>query len=164
MIISYLSLGSNIGARIHYLTQALRKLNSHQNIIVSKISSIYETKAWGRTNQANFYNIATQIKTNYSPQELLNVCQAIEQQLMRTREIHWGPRTIDIDILLCGNLTIKKENLTIPHPYMLEREFVIAPLYEIAPNLSINKIEISTIIKKFDRNSTCIKLAQKIEL
>jgi 2-amino-4-hydroxy-6-hydroxymethyldihydropteridine diphosphokinase len=164
MEISYLSLGSNISDRKRYLTQAVRKLNSYREIVITKISSVYETEAWGLENQDDFYNIAIEIKTNLKPYELLNLCQNIEQELQRTREIHWGPRTIDIDILLYGALDIKEDKLIVPHPYMFEREFVIAPLNEIAPDLSVNDIEISAIVKKFYENSTCYKTKDKIEL
>lgn len=160
---SYLSLGSNIGGRLRLLRKAVRQLNAHHDITVTKISSVYETEAWGLENQDDFYNVALQIKTNLGPYELLDVCQIIEQEFGRSREIHWGPRTIDIDILLYGRLDIKEEKLTVPHQYMLEREFVIVPLNEIAPNLTVSGIMISDIVKKFCQNSTCNKTQHEIE-
>lgn len=160
---SYLSLGSNIDDRLKFLTQACQKLNANQFITVTKISAVYETKAWGLENQADFYNIAVQIRTQLEPYQLLDVCQNIEQDLHRTRAIHWGPRTIDIDIMLYGAVDIKEEQLTIPHPYMLQREFVVAPLNEIAPTLIVSGIMISDLVKKFSKHSTCVKTPHQIE-
>lgn len=161
---SYLSLGSNIGDRLDFLTQACQKLNEHENIIVTKISAVYETKAWGLKNQADYYNIAAQITTNLEPYQLLDACQKIEQSLHRIRTLHWGPRTIDIDILLYGAVKIKEPQLTIPHPYMLQREFVTLPLNEIVPDLSISGFVISDLVKNFSEHSTCVKTPHQIEL
>lgn len=143
--IAYLSLGSNIGDRAAYLKQAVRLLNCDEAISVQAISSIYETKPVGYTNQAYFLNIALRIYTNLTPYTLLDHIQEIEKQLGRTREIHWGPRTIDLDILLFNNENIEAESLIIPHPRMYERAFVLAPLYEIHQDLqkhfSLEQIE-----------------------
>jgi len=142
MLIAYLSLGSNIGDRLDYLTQATRLLNEHADINVTKISSVYETAAWGLEDQKEFYNIVLEIETNLPPKCLLEVCQAIEDELERTREIHWGPRTLDIDILLYEDIELEDERLTIPHKYLLERPFVTIPLAEIAPDISIKDTDI----------------------
>ena len=163
MEISYLSLGSNIGDRLDYLRKAVRKLSMHPHITVIKISSVYETEAWGLENQDDFFNIAIQIKTSLSVHALLDACQSIEQELGRSREIHWGPRTIDIDILLYGVLTIKEGKLTIPHQHMLEREFVVVPLDEIAPDLIVNDVKLSDLAKDFYGTSKCYKTKHKIE-
>lgn len=163
--IAYLSLGSNIDDRLGYLTKATKLLNEHINIHVKKISSVYETTAWGLENQNDFYNIVLEIKTNLSPKDLLSVCQKIEDELGRTREIHWGPRTLDIDILLYENIKLKEENLTIPHQYILERPFVTTPLAEIAPNKWVNGIKISTVAKQHSKiENKCFKTMYKIEI
>lgn len=129
--IVYLSLGSNIGDRAEYLHKAVQLLDSHEEIIVQNISSIYETKPVGYTDQDYFLNIVLRISTSLSPHILLAYTQHIENQLGRMRKIHWGPRTIDLDILLYNNENIEAESLVIPHPRMNERAFVLAPLYEI---------------------------------
>ena len=144
---SYLSLGSNIGDRLEYLSQAVRLLNELETISVVNVSSVYETAAWGLVNQPDFYNIVLEITTNLSPKRLLTECQKIEQTLDRTRAIHWGPRTIDIDILLYEKVELNDESLTIPHKYLLKRPFVTIPLAEIAPDIEVKKTKISTIAK-----------------
>lgn len=131
----FLSLGTNIGDREAYLQEAVHLLTRDERIKLAHCSSIYETEPIGYTEQDLFLNIVLEGKTNYSPDKLLQVTQAIEQKLGRTREVRWGPRTIDIDILLYNNKRIRKEELIIPHPRMKERAFVMIPLAEIAGNL-----------------------------
>lgn len=133
MNIAYLSIGSNIGNRLTYLIDAVRALHSFNRTSVLKISSVYETVPVGYTEQANFLNIVIQIETALSPPELLAVCQGIEIELGRVRDIRWGPRTVDLDILLFNQADIEVETLTVPHPRMHERAFVLIPLLEIAP-------------------------------
>ncbi|MCC9908488.1 2-amino-4-hydroxy-6-hydroxymethyldihydropteridine diphosphokinase, partial [Streptococcus agalactiae] len=87
--------------------------------------------------QEDFFNICCQVETDLAPFELLDYCQEIEKRLKRVRHEHWGPRTIDIDILLFGNQVINQEDLVVPHPYMTKRAFVLVPLLEIAPQLSL---------------------------
>jgi len=162
---AYLSLGSNIGDRLDYLTQATKLLDEHPDIAVVKISSVYETAAWGLEDQADFYNIALEIETALSPIDLLEVCQKIELELERTRIRHWGPRTIDIDILLYNDVEIREEFLTIPHPYMLERAFVTIPLHEIAPKMMIVGIKLSDIVKEYtELEDKCLETEYKIEV
>lgn len=131
----YLSLGSNEGDRIKNLVQALVLLNENAEIQLLKMSGYYETEPWGPVKQDPFINIAAEISTTLQPLELLSACQEIENKLGRKRTLHWGPRTIDIDILLYHDCRIDLEQLKIPHPYMEVREFVLAPLREIAPDL-----------------------------
>ncbi len=133
----YLGLGSNIGNRKAYLRAAIRLLKKHKDIEVIRYSLVYETDPVGLTGQRKFFNMATEIETNLPPRELLSVLSLIENLLKRERFIKWGPRTIDIDILLYGNKTMSGEELTIPHPRMAERAFVLVPLLEIAPNLTL---------------------------
>lgn len=133
MNIAYISIGSNIGDRLHHLTEAVRELHSHEKVEVTKVSSIYETAPVGYTDQADFLNLAICVKTSLNPYELLAACQAIENGLGRVREVRWGPRTVDLDILLYNNDNIEAENLIVPHPRMGERAFVLVPLLEIAP-------------------------------
>lgn len=132
----YLGLGSNVGDREEYIEQAIFLLEKHSKIEGIKHSSNYETEAeGGQGNQPPFINAVLEIKTKLDPQQLLEACQEIEAALGREREIEWGPRTIDIDILLYDGEIISAENLQIPHPLMHERLFVLRPLREVAPNL-----------------------------
>lgn len=118
-----------------------------------KLSSLYETSPWGYTEQDLFMNLVVLIETSLSPVELLDCCQFIEQELGRVRLIKWGPRVIDVDILLFEDETINTERLTIPHPFMTERDFVMIPLCEIAKDLKIDGITVETIIQKFDQKA-----------
>lgn len=131
---AFISIGSNIGEREVYLKQAVEALKERADTTVNKVSSIYETAPVGYTDQADFLNIVISIQTTLSAQELLMICQGIEQELGRERTIRWGPRTVDLDILLYNQDNIETESLIVPHPRMAERAFVLVPLLEIAPN------------------------------
>lgn len=131
----FLSLGSNEGDRAYYIMEAIRRLGEHPRINVEKSSSLYETEPVGYVDQPWFYNAAIRLKTDMLPEELLAFTKRVEDELGRVRTKRWGPRTIDIDILLFNGIERKKENLTIPHPRMLERAFVLEPLKEIEPSL-----------------------------
>ena len=157
MNIAFLSLGSNIGERKLYLEEAVQLLNQNPDINVLKVSSIYETKPVGYINQDDFLNIVVKVETSLEPLKLLNYCQVIEGKLNRIRNIRWGPRTIDLDILLYGQLKMESEILTIPHPRIKERAFVIVPLYELESDLKILDVSIKDIIKEIDI-STVTKL------
>jgi 2-amino-4-hydroxy-6-hydroxymethyldihydropteridine diphosphokinase len=135
--IAYLSLGSNVGDREGYLNAAIQKLNEYPDVHVVKKSSIYETDPVGYTDQDLFLNMVTKINTNLSPFDLLSFLQCIEREFKRKREIRWGPRTLDLDILLYNHENIETEQLTVPHPRMFERAFVLIPLFEIEPNLQL---------------------------
>ena len=135
--IAYIALGSNIGERYTYLTEAIQFLNKNQHIQVDDVSSVYETDPVGYTDQNCFLNLVIKISTNLSPQELLKVTQMVENDLGRKREIRWGPRTIDLDILLYNQENIEAENLIVPHPRMFERAFVIVPLLEINQDIKL---------------------------
>ena len=132
MVQAYLGLGSNIGDRKQQLLKAIDLIGNIKGIKVTKQSSIYETAPIGYTDQPNFLNLCLEIETELSPQHLLKHCLDIEQQLHRVREIRWGPRTLDIDILLYSDNIIETDNLSIPHPRMQERAFVLIPLNDIA--------------------------------
>ncbi len=133
---AYLGLGSNVGDRCRHLHEAVLLLQEHRDIEVEDISSIYETDPVGYTEQDKFLNLVIKISTNLKPKELLQIMQNIEHLLGRTREIHWGPRTIDLDILLYNQENIETESLIVPHPRMFERAFVLIPLLEIYDELS----------------------------
>ncbi|MDN4527473.1 2-amino-4-hydroxy-6-hydroxymethyldihydropteridine diphosphokinase [Fictibacillus fluitans] len=132
----YLSLGSNLGNREEYIRQAVQELEAHPDMEVRMVSSLYETDPVGYTDQPPFLNAAVRVQTSLSAEELLSITQKIENKLERIREIRWGPRTIDLDILLYNSERIHSDTLHIPHPRMLERAFVLIPLLEIAPDLT----------------------------
>jgi|SRR5581483_9065021 len=135
--IAYLSLGSNIGDRQAHLERALEALEREHLRILAR-SSIYETEPRDVPGQEWFLNMAVSCETRYFPLQLLRVLQSIERELGRVRgsgAIRKGPRIIDLDLLLLGNTVMETPQLTIPHPRMLERRFVLEPLLEIAPDL-----------------------------
>lgn len=130
---AYISIGSNIGDRLHHLVEAVRILRLREGITVTAVSSIYETAPVGFTDQADFLNMVVGVETGLVAEDLLEVCQQVEHELGRVRDIRWGPRTVDLDVLLYNNDNIETENLVVPHPRMHERAFVLIPLLEIAP-------------------------------
>ena len=134
-VTAYLSLGSNVGDREEYIEQAIFLLEKNPHIDMIKHSANYETEAEGAPNQPAFLNAAVAIKTKLPPHRLLEVCQEIEALQGRERETEWGPRTIDIDILLYDGEIVSDDKLQIPHPLMHERMFVLKPLKDIAPQL-----------------------------
>jgi len=131
---AYLSLGSNLGDRFDMLQDAVRMLQKLENIEVTRVSSVYETEPVGYTEQATFLNIVVEVVSELSAEKLLSICLETEHTLGRIREFRWGPRCIDLDILLYNDENIVSENLTVPHPRMHERGFVLIPLIELAPN------------------------------
>lgn len=134
---AYIALGTNIEPRTEYINQALALLSRHDRITMMEKSSIYETAPVGYVDQAHFLNLVIEVRTSLSPIEMLDVCQSIEQQLGRERTVVNGPRTIDLDILVYNEENIRTGRLVVPHPRMNERAFVLIPLEEIAPELSI---------------------------
>ncbi len=129
----YLSIGSNLGDKKAYLDFAVNSLKSDKNIKVNKISNYLKTEPYGYEKQDEFLNGCIEIETIYSPHNLLKVINTIEANADRKREIHWGPRTLDIDIIFYGDKIINDNKLTIPHIDMENRFFVLKPLAEIAP-------------------------------
>ena len=134
----YLSLGANLGNRRKTLREAVRRLGAAEHIKIHSVSSVYETEPWGKTDQPRFLNLAVALATTLAPEELLALTQGVENELGRVRHEHWGARTIDIDLLQFEGEQRNTPELTLPHPYMTERAFVIVPLAEIAPALLVN--------------------------
>jgi 2-amino-4-hydroxy-6-hydroxymethyldihydropteridine diphosphokinase len=128
-----LGLGSNVGDRKDYINRAIEALSKEISSI--KVSGIYKTKAWGDENQADFLNACMIAETDKSPEDLLDIIKQIESDLGRTKTHHWGPREIDIDILLYDDKKLSSQRLTIPHPQLADRAFVLVPLAKIAPDL-----------------------------
>lgn len=128
----FLGLGSNIGDRLDHIQEAVRALSTQMEI--GARASVYESRAVGVTEQANFFNTAIMCKTDMSPMDVLAFVKKVEKERGREESFHWGPREIDIDILFYDNLFVQEEALHIPHPHLAERDFVLVPLAEIAPD------------------------------
>ena len=132
MTVAYVGIGSNIGNRRYNCMKAIELLRKG-GLKVSKVSSLYETEPWGVKDQPRFINMAVEIETALPPEKLLALLKATEKKMGRKESVRWGPRQIDLDILLYGELAMRSDTLTIPHPHMHERKFVLEPLSEIAP-------------------------------
>ena len=132
---AYLGLGSNLGDKHKHLDEARRQLEGSQGISVLKVSSYRQTEPVGGPPQDNFLNAAAEIETTLAPEKLLKRCLEIETTMGRRREARWGPRAIDIDILIYDMLVFDSLTLKIPHPLMHLRRFVLEPLSELAPDL-----------------------------
>src|SRR5690625_5228030 len=132
-----LGLGTNLDASKNSLDKAIELLNNNEAISIDKVSSIYETVPAGYSNQGKFLNMDVRGRMDWTPARLLEVCEAIEEEMGREETILNGPRIIDIDILVYNKENRQLENLRIPHPRMHERAFVLIPLYEIAPDFVI---------------------------
>ena len=137
MAVVYLGLGSNIGDRAQHLARACGLLHQHPAIAVQAVSSLYETAPVGFTAQDAFLNAATRVQTTLRPESLLAITQAVESRLGREPAIRWGPRVIDVDILLYDALQVRKPFLDIPHKALSERPFVLVPLSELEPDLHL---------------------------
>ena len=131
MAIVYLGIGSNLGDRQANCAQAIEHLKD-KGIKVTKVSSMHETEPWGLKEQPKFINMAAEAETSLSPEELLTALKDIEKTMGRKDALRWGPRIIDIDILFYDDIVISMEHLEIPHPLLHTRDFVLAPLSEIA--------------------------------
>lgn len=136
---AYLGLGGNVGERVQTLRLALYELTVRPELTLTEVSSFYETAPWGKTDQADFLNAAVKIHWRGDLSELLQHCQAVEHKLGRVRRERWGPRTIDIDILHVVGCKLHTPELTLPHPHLTQRAFVLVPLREIAPDLIIDR-------------------------
>jgi dihydroneopterin aldolase/2-amino-4-hydroxy-6-hydroxymethyldihydropteridine diphosphokinase len=130
---AYIGVGSNLGNRQEYLDFAADEIDTDANCFLVKMADTIETEPYGMTEQPDFLNTCMQIRTLYTPQELLARCNEIEKRAGRERTVHWGPRTLDMDILFYDELVLCEENLVIPHVELYKRAFVLVPLAQIAP-------------------------------
>ncbi len=160
---AYLGIGSNLGDKKQNIEAAVSLLREQAQLTVTKISSYYETEPVGYLEQDWFLNCVLEIETSLRPEQLLLACQAIEAKLKRERLIRFGPRTIDIDILLYEGYDSLEEDLTIPHPRMSERKFVLIPLLEIAGNIVIGSHSLEDLIADLNKRDfgKVIKLQDK---
>ncbi len=134
---AYIGLGSNIGDRLEFLRRAVDRLRATPDVEVVQVSSVYETEPVGVIDQGWFLNAVVEVETTLSPQTLLGRTQAIERALDKAITRRWGPRTIDLDILLYGDWELKTPNLEIPHPELRKRAFVLIPLLELDPTAAL---------------------------
>jgi 2-amino-4-hydroxy-6-hydroxymethyldihydropteridine diphosphokinase len=157
----YIGFGSNIGDRLAHIQNAIHTLSKTEGITLKEISSIYKTDPVGYEAQAQFLNGAAAIQTSLSPLSLLHTLKDIETAVGRQHRIRWGPREIDLDILIYGDLCLQTEKLVVPHPRMHLRSFVLVPLAEIAPNLvhPVFQETIQTILEHLDDDKSVTKAA-----
>lgn len=131
---AYIAIGSNMGDRKGYLDMAADEIDADENCVLLKIADAIETKPYGMEEQDDFLNSCMEVRTLYQPKELLRVCKQIEKHANRVKTVHWGPRTLDLDIIFYDDEVVSENDLAIPHAEMHKREFVLRPLAQIAPN------------------------------
>ncbi|MBY0611367.1 MAG: 2-amino-4-hydroxy-6-hydroxymethyldihydropteridine diphosphokinase [Beijerinckiaceae bacterium] len=134
---AYLGLGSNIGDRLSHLKTGIDAIGALPGTSIKAVSPVYETAPWGVTDQPRFLNLCLALETRLGARTLLDAILAIERANGRSRDLRWGPRTLDIDILVFGDEEINEEGLTVPHPHLMDRMFVLTPLCDIAPDLVV---------------------------
>ena len=157
--LAYIGFGSNIGDRLKHLQNAIHALSKMEGIVLEQISSIYKTAPVGYEAQGQFLNGVAAIQTSLSPLSLLQTLKDIETVIGRQHRIRWGPREIDLDILIYGDLCVQTEELVIPHPEMHLRGFVLVPLAEIAPNLvhPVFQESIQTLLNRLKNGKSVLK-------
>mgnify|MGYP000073639737 CR=1 FL=1 len=133
----FIGLGSNLDDPVNQVTRAINELASLEKSQFIQASSLYASAPAGPQDQPDFINAVVELNTELTPLELLDELQALEQKHQRVRERHWGPRTLDLDLLLYGNEQINSDRLTVPHAFMHERSFVLYPLFEISQDIEI---------------------------
>ncbi len=157
---AFIGAGSNQGDKVQNINRALELLNSNPAVSLLKVASLYKTEPVGYTQQDWFVNTVAEIETSLNPRELLDLLMSIERKMGRRRLIRWGPRNIDLDILLYDTLTIKEPDLEIPHPRLTERAFVVVPLAEIYPDLILpGGFTASELGAKLQKEQQVVKLS-----
>lgn len=137
MIETFIGIGSNVGDRATFARRAVEELNAAEGVEVTATSSLYETSPIGGPPQRSYVNLVVRLMTSLDHRGLLDTCQRIEQKLGReVSDIRWGPRVVDLDILIFDNTKISEPDLEIPHPRMTQRRFVLVPLLEIDPEVA----------------------------
>lgn len=149
-VTAHIGLGGNLGDPERQMAEALRRLDAEPGIRVEEVSPIYRTPPWGKTDQPDFLNGCAALSTELDAEALLAACLDIEIALHRQRRERWGPRTIDIDLLLFGDATLTREGLTVPHPRMTERAFVLRPLADIAGECRIGERTVREWLERLD--------------
>ena len=137
MTVAYIGIGSNVGERRVFVRDAVSLLDDHADVTVEETSSLYETTPVGGPPQRSYVNAVVRVQTDLEPRALLDVCNEIERRLGReSSEIRWGPRVVDLDLLMYGDEKVNEPDLEIPHPRMAQRKFVLVPLLEIDPGVT----------------------------
>lgn len=162
MVTAYVGLGSNQGDSVENIRQGLRKLNANPGVKVREVAGLYKTAPVGYLEQDWFVNTVARIETSLNPHGLLKLLLTIEDELGRIRTIRWGPRTLDLDLLIYAGEEIESTELTVPHPRMRERAFVMVPLAEIAPDLLINGQRAEQIAKILKKDQEIVGTEQKV--
>lgn len=159
MHVAYIGFGSNIGDRLAHIQNAIHAVSKTEEITLHKISSVYKTDPVGYEAQSEFLNGVAAIQTSLPPLPLLHTLKNIETTIGRRHRIRWGPREIDLDILIYGDLCLQTEKLVIPHPEMHRRRFVLAPLAEIAPDLvhPVFQETVQTLLERLEHDQSVLK-------
>ena len=162
---AYLSIGSNLGDRFEFLQNAVLKICSNSQISKVKVSSVYETTPVGGPQQDDFLNVVVEVETKLMPAELLDFAHQLENEADRVRTEHWGPRTLDVDILDYQNEVLNTPELTLPHPRIGERAFVVVPWFEIAPKVEISGIgKLKDLFERIDRSGVQLNRDMKLQV
>lgn len=148
--VASLGLGGNIGDPRAAMAHALQEIDRADDCSILAVSRLYVTPPWGKTDQAEFFNCCALVETTLDPEPLLELCLSIERQMKRVRMERWGPRTIDIDVLTYGDRSQKTDVLELPHPRMTDRGFVMMPLADIAPDLTVSGQRVSDWLESVD--------------
>lgn len=156
----YLSLGANLGQPLQQLAEAVRLLRREPSFHVTAVSPWYATPPWGKTDQPPFINGAVCLETPLSGADVLTICQAIETKLGRVRHEKWGARTIDLDLVYSPDETCQTTRLTLPHPYLTQRAFVLVPLRDIAPQLRLDGQPLSYWLSQLQEDVDTIRQIQ----
>ena len=159
MTLAVLGLGGNIGETRQLLAAAVARLAEHPGIRVEAVSALYRTPPWGKTDQPHFLNAAVRIETSLTARGLLNAVLSIERQFGRERSQRWGPRTVDIDVLLFAGEAIDEPGLHIPHPRLTERAFALAPLVDVVPDAELSGRRAADWLNHADR-AGMVRLAE----
>jgi 2-amino-4-hydroxy-6-hydroxymethyldihydropteridine diphosphokinase len=158
MNVVYIGLGSNMDDRARNIRTAIEHMRNSKGLKVLRVSSFYRTEPMGYEDQDWFLNAAAEVQTSLLPLQVLDLLQSIEQKMERSTPVKWGPRNIDLDILFFGDKIVEEPDLTIPHPLVEQRRFVLEPLVELAPN-GVHPIHKKTFQELLDELGT----AQKVE-
>ena len=152
-----IGLGGNIGDPLASMRAALQALDKHPQNRVTKVSSVWRTPPWGVNEQRDFLNACAAVSTTLEPRAFLELCLSIEQDLKRVRDMRWGPRSIDIDILFFGDREISQPGLIVPHPRLADRAFVLVPLAEIAPQTKQNGKSVAELAAMSDQTGMTVQ-------
>jgi 2-amino-4-hydroxy-6-hydroxymethyldihydropteridine diphosphokinase len=147
IVTAYLALGSNVGERLEQMRAAVRMLDVASDVSVLRASPVYENRAIGMGDAGPFLNAVVEVSTARSAEALLDLCLLVENQLGRVRSTGWTPRTIDVDVLVYGDSKVDTTRLSLPHPRIAERDFVLQPLCDISPDLKINGHTVHALLR-----------------